>query len=146
MSKRRKKLSQHIDRKILMRARIFAVVSLVFAVILLWDLYKGSISFLFLVIAVAVGIGIGMIASRINHLSWDHDGKKVISRLDSVGIVVLVLYISFAVFRQKIVGIFVHGPMIGTVTIAVMGGLFIGQILGIRNGVKGILKDEGIIK
>ena len=146
MPKRRKKLTQHIDKKILMRARIFGIISVVFVCILAFDLFKETISFAALFIAVAVGIAVGIVASRMYHLSWDHDGKKVVGRLDSLGIVVLVLYIAFAIFRQRIVGIFIHGPMLGTVTVAVMGGLFVGQILGIRNGVKGILKAEGIIK
>jgi len=146
MPKRKKKLTQHVDKKILMRARIFGIISIVFVCILVFDLFKETISFAALFIAVAVGIGVGIVASRMYHLSWDHDGKKVVGRLDSLGIVVLVLYIAFAIFRQRIVGIFIHGPMLGTVTVAVMGGLFVGQILGIRNGVKGILKAEGIIK
>lgn len=146
MLKKKKKLSQHIDKKILMRARIFAVVSLIFIIILARDLLIGSISLWILLVAVTAGIFVGIFASRMYHLSWSHDGKKVIGRLDRVGIAVLVLYIIFAIFRQRIVGIFIHGPILGTVTVAVMGGLFIGQILGIRNGIKGILKDEGIIE
>jgi hypothetical protein len=142
----KKKLAQHIDKKILMRFRIFALISLVFFGILGWDLYRGTITLPLLVVAFAVGIGIGIIASRMNHLSWDHDGKKVVGRIDRIGAGVLVLYIIFAFFRTKIVGVFIHGPMLGTVTVAVMGGLFIGQIIGARNGVRGILKDEGIIK
>lgn len=129
-----------------MRARIFAVVSFIFVAILAWDFYKGSITLPLLLIAVASGIGIGMVASRTNHLSWDQDGKKVVGRMDKIGIAVLVLYIIFAFFRKAIVGFFVHGPMLGTVTVAVMGGLFIGQIIGTRNGVRGILRAEGIIK
>ncbi len=146
MPKLRKKISQHVDKSILMRFRIFAVVSLVFIGILGWDLFQQTITFPLLVVAVAVGIVVGMVASRMYHLSWDRDGKKVVGRLDKIGITVLVFYIIFAIFRQKLVGIFIHGPMLGTVTIAVMGGLFIGQIIGTRNGVRGILRGEGIIK
>ncbi len=146
MSKKKKRLSQHVDKKILMRARIFGFVSLVFIFILGQDLFNGTISFVYLLGAVIVGIVVGMIASRMYHLSWDHDGKKVVGRLDAVGIAVLVFYILFAIFRQKLVGVFIQGPMVGTVTVAVMGGLFMGQILGIRNGVKGILRAEGIIE
>lgn len=129
-----------------MRARIFGFVSLVFVFILGQDFFNGTISLAYLLGALIVGITVGMLASRMYHLSWDHDGKKVVGRLDAVGIVVLVLYILFAIFRKTLVGVVVHGPMIGTVTIAVMGGLFLGQILGIRNGVRGILKAEGIIE
>lgn len=142
----RRKISHHIDKKILMRFRIFAIISLIFIGILGWDLYIGSISLLLLVIAVIVGVLIGLIASRMYHLSWDKDGEKVIGGIDKIGVAVLILYISFAIFRQAVVGVFVHGPMLGTATIALMGGLFIGQIIGTRNGVRGILKDEGIIK
>jgi len=146
MLKKRKKISHHVDKKILMRARIFGFVSLVFVFILGQDFFNGTISLAYLLGALIVGITVGMLASRMYHLSWDHDGKKVVGRLDAVGIVVLVLYILFAIFRKTLVGVVVHGPMIGTVTIAVMGGLFLGQILGIRNGVRGILKAEGIIE
>lgn len=146
MSLARKRISQHVDKKIVMRFRIFALLTLIFAGILLWDLFIGTISLPFLLGGVVVGVGIGIIVSRMYHLSWDRDGKKVIGRLDGIGIVVLGLYMLFGFFRTKIIGYFVHGPMLGTVTVAVLGGLFIGQIIGARNGVLGILRDEGIIK
>lgn len=146
MPQKKKRISHHIDKRIVMRFRIFALLTVIFAGILAWDLMIGTISLPFLLVGVLAGTGIGIVVSRMYHLSWDHDGKKVVGRLDKIGIAVLILYILFAFFRKAIVGVFVHGPMLGTVTIAVMAGLFIGQIVGSRNGVRGILRDEGIIK
>lgn len=146
MDKKQKRLAHHVDKRIRTRFRIFALLSLIFFVILIRDLYTGSISFILFIIALVVGIGVGIIASRSNRLSWDHDGKKVVGRMDTIGAVVLGFYILFAIFRRTLIGIFVHGPMLGTVTVAVLAGIFIGQIIGVRNGVRGILRDEGILK
>lgn len=143
---KRKRISHHVDKKVLMRARIFGVISIIFIGILLRDLFIGTISLLLLLISVGAGCLLGIVASRMYHLSWNHDGKKVVGRLDSLGVVILVGYMAFAFFRQQIVGYFVHGPMVGTAVVGLMAGLFVGQIIGVRNGVKGILKDEGIIK
>jgi hypothetical protein len=142
----KKKRTRHVDKKILIRAKIFAFIAFIFIVILLRDLYIGTITLPLLLGAEIAGVIIGIFASRMFHMTWDEDGKKVIATLDGFGIIVLTLYIFFAIFREQIVGVFVHGPMLSTVTIAVMGGIFIGQIISIRNGVAGILKDEGISK
>lgn len=146
MSTHRKKISRHVHKKIIFRVRIFFVLSIIFAGILSWDLITGQISLVILLISLLVGVGGGIVASRSSHLTWDHDGKQIVGKMDKIGVVVLILYICFAFFRNQIVGVFVHGPLLGTVTIALMGGLFIGQIIGIRHGIYGILKDEEIIK
>src|SRR4051812_32749299 len=108
-----KKLSQHVDKKIVMRARIFGLLSFIFIVILIRDVFIGTLTAPALGLALGAGIAAGIITSRMYHLSWDKDGKKVIGRLDGLGSVVLGFYIAFAIFRKDIVNIFVQGPMAG---------------------------------
>jgi len=145
MSKRYKKFHKHIDNKIILRARIYALVFLVMLVLLCRDVFTGVSTFSWIFGSLIVGILLGTLASRMFHLSWSKDSKKIIARLDSLGIVILIFYILFSLFRSDLVKVFVHGPMVGSVSMSLIAGSFFGQLLGMRDGIKGILRAEGII-
>lgn len=146
MLKHKKKYHKHIDKKILLRARIFALIFLVMLALLIHDFILGIISFPFLLAGISLGLTLGILASRMFNLSWDKDSKKIISNLDNLGILILVFYILFSFFRNDLITFFVHGPMVGSISLATLTGSFFGQLVGMRNGIKGIFKAEGLIK
>lgn len=145
MLKHKKKIKKHIDKKILLRARIFALVFLVMSVLLARDVIIDVISLPAALLALGFGLIVGIIASRMFHLSWSRDGNKVIASLDTLGIIILLLYILFAFVRDDILNYIVHGKLVGAMSMALVTGSFLGQLIGMRNGIKGILKEEGII-
>lgn len=145
MLKHKKKITRHVDKKILMRARIYLLIFLIMVVLLVRDVLLDIIGVPTVLIALAFGLIVGIIASRMFHLSWSKDGKKVIARLDTLGISILVLYILFSIFRGDILMTFVHGPIVGAMSMALIAGSFLGQVIGMRNGIKGILQEEGIL-
>lgn len=143
--KKLKKLHRHIDKKIVFRARLYAIIFIIMLLFLLRDIFQGIISPQFFFAGLSLGVTLGVLASRMFQLSWDKDNKRIIARLDSFGIVILVFYILFSFFRNDLITFFVHGPMVGAISLAVLTGSFFGQLLGMRNGIKGILQAEGII-
>lgn len=80
------------------------------------------------------------------HTSWDKDAKKVVSRLDIFGGVVLGLYILFELFRERIVGYFTHDIQVSTAGFAVLAGIMIGRILGTRGKIIQILKEQKVLE
>lgn len=145
MLNHKKKLKKHVDKKILVRARIYLLIFLIMIVLLVRDVLLETIGIPSVLLALGFGLVVGVVASRMFHLSWSRDGKKVIARLDTLGIVILVCYILFSFFRNDFLMNFVHGPVVGAMSMALISGSFLGQLIGMRNGIKGILQEEGII-
>lgn len=91
-----------------------------------------------------VGVGIGVVASRMFRTSWNHDAKKVVSRLDIFGVGILISYMLLEVFRGKIVGYFTHGLQVETVGFAFLAGIMFGRVLGTRGRIIEVLKEQKI--
>jgi hypothetical protein len=93
-------------------------------------------------LALLLGGGIGVIITRIYKISWDHNAEKVIHHLDLYGIVILVLYGLFEFFRTTIVGYFIQGPSVALTSLALLAGLMIGRVLGIRGKISAVIKEN----
>lgn len=56
-------------------------------------------------------------------------------RIDVVGVVIVVCYIAFSIFRTRLVGLWVDAPVAGVASLAVLAGVLFGQSFGTRRGV-----------
>jgi hypothetical protein len=98
------------------------------------------------IIALLIGILIGMVTSRMYHISWDKNAKKVISRLDIYGIIILILYVFLEIFRERIVGFVTHDFEVGTIGFAILAGIMFGRVLGTRGKIIKVLNDQRVFK
>ena len=140
-----RKHNQHIDKKLMFRLRLYVLISLVMLGIVLYEIFIKTLTLEFAIIGILIGLFIGVITARMRHLSWDHDAQKIVSRLDEVGIIILVLYIAFVIVRSKLIGYFVAAPMVGAVGFSITAGVMIGRVVGTRNAIMEILKEREII-
>jgi hypothetical protein len=113
--------------------------------IVLYEIFIKILPLGFAIVGIFIGLFIGIVTARMRHLSWDKDAKKIVSRLDVVGIIILVLYIAFVIIRSRLIGYFVAVPMVGAVGFAITGGVMIGRVIGTRNAIIEILKEREII-
>jgi hypothetical protein len=143
---KRKHFVKHVPPKILWQMRIFACIFALMLGVVLYDIWIGVIGLLLVLFALGIGTVIGLISSRMSHLTWDKDSAKVVSRFDTLGIFILVGYILISVFRNKVVGLFIHGPAVGAFSFSLIAATMLGRVIGMRNSIHGILHDEGIIK
>lgn len=137
---------KHIDRRLRMRLRIYFAISAILILLLIYNVYRGSLRLDFGLVGLMIGLGLGIITSRMYHISWDKDAKKVISRLDAYGIVILILYILLEVFRGKVVGFFTHNFEVETVGFAVLAGIMFGRVIGTRGKIIRILTEQKVFK
>jgi hypothetical protein len=140
----RRKHTKHIDKKLRNRLRLYAVISVILSGIVIYDIFVGIVSFFFALIGITVGAALGIVSSRMYHLSWDHDAKKVISRMDIFGIIILVLYIISALLRRIVIEQFVHGPAVWGVTFALATGIMIGRVVGMRGKIIRVLQEQDV--
>jgi hypothetical protein len=143
-SDKRKKAIKYIDKKLRNRLRIYFVISIILIVVVVYEITSRLVPFTFALLGVGVGILLGIVTARMFHLSWNHDAKKIVSRLDIFGGVILMLYIIFAIFRSQIISYFIHGSAVGGVSISIVMGIMIGRVLGTRGKIIKILKEQKI--
>ncbi|MDP3940772.1 MAG: hypothetical protein Q8Q49_00525 [bacterium] len=136
--------SHHIDKSLRRRLYLYFGISLILIGILIYNIARGALRIDYGAIGLLAGIGIGIITSRMFHTSWNKDAKKVISRFDTFGIGILVLYIVFELLRERIVGYFTHDVQVGTVGFAVLAGIMFGRVIGTRGKIVEILKEQKI--
>jgi O-antigen/teichoic acid export membrane protein len=140
-----RKHAHHVDNKLKFRLRLYVIISLVMLGVVLYEIFIHILPLEFAAVGILVGLVVGIISARRYHLSWDKDAKKIVSRLDLIGIIILVLYIGFVIVRSKLIGIFVQGPVVGAVSFSITAGVMIGRVVGTRNAIIEILREREII-
>ena len=145
MSERSEAVRSHVDRSILLRVRVYAVVFVVVLVAAVAEVaFRTSHPWWQAVIGLSAGVLVGIGASRIMHLRWDDFEQRVVGRLDAVGVAVLVLYLVFSLTRSRLVGHWVDGDAVAPVSLAVLAGAMLGQVLGVRRGVRRLARSIGL--
>ena len=148
MPKRQRSLRKHVhhvDKKLRFRLRLYSIISLAMLGIVLYEIFINILPLEFAVVGIFIGLFVGIISARMYNLSWNHDAKKIVSRLDMLGIIILTVYIVFAIFRTKLISYFVQGPVVGAISFSIIAGMMIGRVVGTRNAIIEILKEREII-
>ena len=135
----------HLDKKLVFRLRLFVTISIVMIGIVGYDTFVNVLSIEFAILGVLAGVFGGILSARMYHLSWDHDAKKIVSRLDVIGIIILAFYIVFVIFRSNLIGFFVQGPQVGAIGFSITSGTMIGRVIGTRGAIIKILEEREII-
>jgi len=133
---------KHLDKKLRYRLTVYFIISFALVGIVIYHIIVDQVSTFFPLLGLAIGVGIGVVMSRMFHITWDHGAKKAISHMDEFGILILVVYIVFAFYRDDIIGRLVHGPAFVATSFAVLTGLMIGRLIGIRDRIKVVVTEN----
>jgi hypothetical protein len=140
-------IGSRVDRAILLRLRVYAVVFAVVLVIAAAEVaLRDSHPWWQAGVGLVLGVGVGILASRTVHLRWDDFEQRVVGRLDAVGVVVLLLYVVFSLTRSRLVGQWVDGDAVAPVSLSVLAGAMLGQVLGVRRGVRRLMSSLGLLE
>lgn len=100
------------DKSLLFRLRLFLVISLVLLGIIIYDLILREINLPLAVIGIGIGIAVGLVAGRMFKIHWHEEKQKIASRLDILGIAILILYIGFEIVRERLFSNWVNGSVL----------------------------------
>ncbi len=136
---------KHLDRKLIFRLRIFVLIFMIMLGITAYDIFRQRIDFVLAGGGLLLGTMIGFVAGRMFVTKWHEQANKMVARIDEVGVAVLILYVLFSVFRNRIFGHWLHGPILTAFTFSVIGGVMLGRLLTTIRSIKNILSTRGII-
>jgi hypothetical protein len=124
------------------RLIVYLAIAAIMIGISVYDIIQGHVDIISTVMSISIGILVGFIVSRMHHISWDRNAQKVIAQLDTVGIIILLVYILLEINRERIVEYFVHSESPLAISFAVFAGIMIGRLLGIRRRVRQVISEN----
>lgn len=140
----KRKHKPHLHNKVLWNLRIFYLITIILLGIVIYEILTNRVTISLALISIILGTFIGVFTARMYLFSWDKDTKKIISRLDMFGIIILVIYILASIFRGKIIGQFVAPAYVTGVSLSVATGLMIGRLMGTGHIITSILKKQNL--
>src|SRR4051812_12549883 len=119
----RKEVTRFVHRKLLFRLRRMAVFFVIIIGVVVYEVSHNYIAGYLAVAGFAVGIVIGLIAGRRMHrISWDAETSKAVTKMDRVGIFILIAYLLFAIFRRWIFSHWFQGYALTAFSMSVGAG------------------------
>jgi hypothetical protein len=136
---------KYIDRKLIFRIRIFYLIAIILTGLMLYDVLEGIIGIELSIGGFLLGLLLGFIATRMFIIHWHDEKAKVVSRFDTIGIFVMLLYVAFSASRTWLFGHWIHGSVLTAFTYSILAGVMIGRIVGMRLKIKNILSQQSIL-
>jgi hypothetical protein len=134
--------SEYVHKGLKIRFAIYLALTLLLVAILIYRVIDSAVDLSLPLIGFGLGIIVGIIVTRIYKISWDEYVEQVIFRLDVYSIVLLILYILFEIFREKIVEHFVNGPAVALTSFALLAGALAGRVVGIRRKIRTTIEEN----
>ena len=141
-----KPFRKHIDRRLIVRLRLYCITCLVMFGIIVIDAHRHMIGIGLAIGGTLIGIVIGIAVSRIYHLSWDEHTTKIIAQIDWIGGAILLLYLAFMVCRDRIFAHWIQASTLAAFGLCISAGLMLGRVIGARHGIMKTLQALGILK
>jgi hypothetical protein len=133
---------EYMDKKLRFRIRSFFVILFVMLGVLGFDLYKDQVTLINILAGIFVGGIVGLVLGRMFKIYWHPTDRKVVARLDAVGIGSLIFYILFAIFREKIFAHYVQASHLRGFVFSTVAGVMIGRILTMGFHIKKTIKNN----
>lgn len=133
-----------VSRRLLLQLRIFGLIFLLMLGVLAYDVATGQVTVFWSLGGLVLGIVLGVVVSRMYSLSYDEAEQQVAGRIDWVGGVILLLYLTFAVFRNQLFAPFVDASQLAGFGLAVSAGTMLGRLVGTGRGIRRVLVAWGL--
>lgn len=93
-----------------------------------------------------IGMVIGLlVARRMHNISWNAETSKAVTKMDHLGIIILVAYLLFALSRRWIFSHWLQGYALSVFSLSTAAGGMLGRLWTTRQKIRQILKQEGFL-
>lgn len=143
---KRKGVSKFVHRKLLFRLRRLALIFVIILGVLIYEISHNYIAAYLAIAGFGLGYVIGNLVSRRMHIiSWDAGTTKAVTKMDRIGIAILIVYIIFALTRHWIFSHWFTGYALTAFSLSVGAGGMLGRLWNTRKKIREILKREGYL-
>lgn len=143
---KRKEVARFVHRKLLFRLRRLAIIFLIITGIVIYEVSQNYIAGYLATDGFMIGMIIGLlVARRMHNISWDAETNKAVTKMDRLGIIILVIYLLFAISRRWILSHWLQGYALSAFSLSVAAGGMLGRLWTTRQKIRQILKQEGFL-
>ncbi len=140
----RKEVGTYVHKKLLFRLRRLAIFFIVVTGILIYEISNNYIAVYLSFAGFITGFTIGYIVGKKMHkISWDEEASKVIGKMDRVGIIVLIIYLLFAITRRWIFSHWLEGHTLSAFVLSISCGAIISRLWFVRRKIRDELRKAG---
>ncbi len=140
-----KNAKDFVERKLLIRLKLFFVVFALLVMIIFYEVAREHITATTSIGAIMLGMLFGAVFVRRKRIYWEEDTSRVIARMDRIGIFLLVLYVLFVIIRHVFLDHWIHGKQLIGFSFSITAGAMLGRLLSVRSQIRQILKEKNII-
>jgi hypothetical protein len=144
-SKGSKHAKDFVERKLMIRLKVFFGVFALLLVIISYEVAREHITTTTSIGAIMIGMLLGAVFVRRKRIYWEEDTSRVIARMDRIGIMLLMLYIAFGIIRHLFLGHWISGQLVMGFSFSMAAGAMLGRLLSMRSQIRQILKEKKII-
>lgn len=141
MKEKIKNYQAKVDKKLIIRQRIFLILVLILIIIDILNIIDHKLNIFLAIIGFIFSITIGLFLSRMFKIFWHEEKEKVVSKLDTVGFLFLILYIIIELSKEWIFGHWLSGETLTSFSLIILTGLILGRFLGTVNEIDRILNE-----
>ena len=135
----------HIEDKLKKRLKIFAIIISVILCVVIYNLFTLKLTLLLTLLAIFIGFIVGFIAGRMFKIFWHIETQKVVYHLDTLGIIIFILYIIIEFNRKWFFSHWLHGAKLNAFALAFLAGVLIGRLTFMTKNIKKILTIQNKI-
>lgn len=110
---------KHVDRRLKRNLIIYYTIIIVVLLVNIHEVLIGSIHVVVSVLSLISGFFLGIISHRVVNISRNADERKVVGRMDRIGITIIVAYTIFAICRYLLLDYYFRSSIVVAVTLAV---------------------------
>lgn len=124
------------------RLRIFYLVSVSMFSFIIYEIAAGKLNISIATTAMISGILTGWLAAQRYKLVWDEEASQVVTRMDRMGIILLVIYLSFTLSRKWIFSHWLTGETLTLFSLTFGNGAMMARVVSLRKKIRRIIRKE----
>ena len=141
---KRKEVAAFVHKKLLFRLRRLALFFLVVTGILVYEVSHDYIALYLALGGYVLGFAIGyVVGKRMHNITWNEEASKVIGKMDRLGIIILVVYLIFAISRRWIFSHWLEGHALSAFVLSISCGAIISRLWFVRRKIREELEKAG---
>lgn len=132
-----------IDRSLVVQYRMFGVLALIFLGLFARNLIHSDIKAGAGILALAAGYVIGTLLTKGTEFDWNQDTRKAVKQTNIFGIILLVVYLAFLVFKSTVLRavLDIRDPrLLGAIGTGITAGVMLGRVVHTLQGIRLVLK------
>jgi ABC-type amino acid transport system permease subunit len=132
----------YVSSRLRARLIIFFLISLALIAFIGYEVYIGDGAWWMALASLIVGAVVGFLYGRFARVRWHETQEQVIMQYDTIGYIIIGLYILFSFFRDWILGHFFAGAVLETLTLSLVAGILFGRFFGLHSAIMRVLRDR----